>query len=212
MPTRSWFVVVALTLAPAVVLVGAPPVAAQPVVTEDNAKAVADAVVGELEREEIVPHKTVFATIIAGYHTDVAGFGELRLGYGKGKHKRNLLFPTTTLWRFSAAVRGSYGRADAVEGSLLAGWGKVGPLGFTIEAGLDARLTGSGAAGPMLALGFRLGPLGIHGAMAWRMVGETAGAAATIGLGYSFKDFIGPGEVAKARAKDELKLRGVPIP
>ncbi len=210
MPTRSWFVVLALALA--VVLVGAAPAAAQPAVTEDDARAVADAVVGELKRAEIVPHKTVFATVIAGYHTDVAGFGELRLGYGKGRHKRNILFPTTTLWRFSAAVRGSYGRADAIEGALLAGWGKVGPLGFTIEAGVDARLTDGFAPGPIVALGFRIGPIGIHGAMAIHFDGDDTGGGGTIGLGYSFKDFIGPSEVAKARAKDELKQRGVPIP
>ena len=185
---------------------------AQPV-TEEEAKKVADVIGVELRREEVVPHKTVFATILGGYHGDVAGFAELRVGYGKGKYKRNLLLPSTTLWRVSAAVRGAYGRTDSVAASLLGGWGKISLLGITVEAGVDAHLTpGDAAFGPIGTIGLRVGPLGLHTTVWTHLTGDESDTGFTIGLGWTFKDFKSPGDVAKERAEDELRLRGIPIP
>lgn len=180
--------------------------------TDADAKAAADVVVGEMKRTEVVPHSTVFASVIAGYHGDVAGFGELRVGYGKGRFKRNLLWPSMTMWRVSAAVRGFYGRADGVQASLLAGWGKVAPLGITLEAGVDGTLTDERAFGPIASLGIRVGHAGLHTTVWTHVTGDTNDAGFTIGLGWTFKDWLGPADVAKLRATEELKIRGVPLP
>ncbi|MBZ0237946.1 MAG: hypothetical protein K8M05_36880 [Deltaproteobacteria bacterium] len=182
-------------------------------VTEEDAQKVADAVVGELKREEVVPHKTFFASILAGYHGDVAGFGELRVGYGKGRFKRNLVLPTVTMWRVSAAVRGAYGRTDSVAASLLGGWGKVSLLGVTLEAGVDAHLApGDVTLGPIATLGLRVGPFGLHTTVWTHLTGEETEGGFTIGLGYTIKDWKSPSEVARERAKEELLERGVPLP
>lgn len=186
---------------------------AQPTVTEADAKKVADAIGVELERTEVVPHKTVFASLIGGFHGDVAGFTELRVGYGKGRYKRALLLPTVTMWRVSAAVRGAYGRTDSVAASLLGGWGKVSLLGVTVEAGVDAHVSpGDVDLGPIATLGFRVGPVGLHTSVWSHLTGDQSDMGFTIGLGYTVKDFKSPSDVAKERAEAELKLRGIPIP
>ncbi len=197
---------------PLVLALAAGSAAAQPV-TEAQAKAVADVAVGELKRTDVVPHQTIFASIVAGYHGDVAGVGELRVGYGKGRYKRNLVLPTVTMWRLSAAVRGAYGRTDSVAASLLGGWGKVSLLGVTLEAGVDAHLApGDVALGPIATLGLRVGPVGLHTTVWTHLTGDETEGGFTVGLGYSLRDFKSPGDVAKERAEEELRSRGLPLP
>lgn len=184
---------------------------AQP--SESDAKRVAVVIGDELTRKEVVPHKTVFTSLIGGFHGDVAGFGELRVGYGAGRYKRNILLPTVTMWRVSAAVRGAYGRTDSVAASLLGGWGKVSLLGVTVEAGADAHLTpGDAAFGPIATLGLRLGPVGLHTSVWTHLTGDENDTGFTIGLGYTVKDVKSPADVAEERARDEAKARGIPIP
>ena len=180
--------------------------------TDADAKAAADIAIAEMKRTEVVPHATPFISLIAGYHGDVAGFGELRVGYGKGKLKRNLLLPSTTLWRASLAVRGAYGREDSVAASLLGGWGKVSWLGITLEGGVDAHLTpGDVTFGPIGTIGVRAGPFGLHTSV-WSHLGDAGDTGFTIGLGYTMKDFVSSSEIAKDRAEDELKAHGIPVP
>jgi hypothetical protein len=182
--------------------------------TDADAKAAADIAIAEMKRTEVVPHATPFASLVAGYHSaDVAGFAELRVGYGKGKLKRNLLLPTTTLWRVSAAIRGTYGRSDSVSASLLGGWGKVSYLGFTAELGPDIRISPDVSFGPIVTLGLRVGPFGLHTSV-WSHLsgsGEHDGGL-MIGLGYTLEDFVSSSEIAKDRAEAELKARGIPVP
>jgi hypothetical protein len=190
---------------------------AQPSVSEEDAKKVAVAIGDELGRTDVVPHQTVFASLVGGFHGDVAGFAELRVGYGKGRFKRALLLPSVTMWRVSAAVRGAYGRTDSVAASLLGGWGKVSLLGITVEAGVDAQVSpGDLSLGPIATLGFRVGPVGLHTSVWSHLTGDESDTGFTVGLGYTIKDFKTPSDVAKERAKERLKLeleqRGLPLP
>lgn len=189
---------------------------AQPVVTEEDARKVAEVVVDELKKEDTVPYKAKLFSIIAGYHSDVAGFGELRAGFGKGKFKRSMKLPSVTMYRLELAVRGAYGRTDSVAGSLLAGWGKVSYLGITLGAGVDGHFApGDLAFGPIASLGFRVGPVGLHTSVWSHLTGEETDTGIAVGLGFTKGDFMSPADVAKARAEERVKLelraRGIPV-
>lgn len=190
---------------------------AQPAVSEEDAQKVADVVVEELTKEDTVPYRAKLFSIIAGYHSDVAGFGELRVGFGKGKFKRSMALPSVTMYRAELAVRGAYGRSDSVAASLLGGWGKVSYLGITLAAGVDAHLApGDVAVGPIAAIGLRVGPVGLHTSVWTHVTGDEPEGGITFGLGFTKGDFKSPADVAKERAKERVKLelqqRGIPLP
>lgn len=90
----------------AILLVGA---LATPAAADVQADAMA-----ELTRKEVHAKRGPLRSRHAGYHGDVAGSGELRVGDGAGHFTESLLFPTMRLWRASAAVRGACGRDDLV--------------------------------------------------------------------------------------------------
>ena len=190
---------------------------AQPAVSEEDAKKIAAVVVEELTKEDTVPYKAKLFSVIAGFHGDVAGFGELRLGFGKGKFKRSMKLPSVTMYRAELALRGSYGRSDALAASLLGGWGKVSYLGITLEAGVDAHVApGDLAFGPIASIGFRVGPVGLHTTAWTHVTGDVSDSGIAVGLGFTKGDFMSPSDVAKARAKERVKLelqeRGIPLP
>ncbi|HUQ05069.1 MAG TPA: hypothetical protein VM261_21350 [Kofleriaceae bacterium] len=190
---------------------------AQPTVTEEEARQVAAVVVEELTKEDVVPYQAKLFSFIAGYHGDVAGFGELRAGFGKGKFKRSMTLPSVTMYRVELAVRGAYGRTDSIAASLLGGWGKVSYLGITLEAGVDAHLApGDVAVGPIGSIGFRVGPVGLHTSVWTHVTGDESDSGIVVGLGFTKGDFMSPADVAKARAKERVKLelqqRGIPLP
>ena len=189
---------------------------AQPAITEDDARKIGSVVVEELKKDDVVPYKSPLFTLIAGYHGDVAGFGELRVGYGKGRFRRKMITPAVTLKRIELAVRGAYGRTDSVAGSLIAGWSKVSVLGIQLGAGVDVVVAGGGAVvGPIATLGFRVGPFGLHTSV-WSHFGDYGGVGYTVGIGYTKNDFKSPADVAKERTKERIKLeleqRGIPMP
>lgn len=164
------------------------------------------AVLTELRREEVVPYKTPLLAVHAGYHGDVAGLVELRLGYGKGRFKDSLLFPTMTLWRVSLAARGAYGREDSIALSLLGGWSKVSLFGVSLEAGADARVdSGDGNLGPIASGALRIGQLGLHVTTWAHVLDDDTDWGVAVALGLNLKDYQGNADVAKDRAKDKLK-------
>lgn len=182
----------------------------------EPARGAARTLVGLLGPDDVVPHRGLFVTGMLGYHGDVAGFAELRLGYGRGRHQRRLLFPTTRVWRVSAAVRGAYGRDDSVAVSLLGGWSKVSLFGLVLEGGVDARLDpGDRAVGPIVSAALRLDGLGLH-ATTWAHVTDATAWGFTIGLGWTFGDHRNTvdsaADRARQRARDEAGARGVPLP
>jgi hypothetical protein len=201
----------------AIVALAAGTAAAQPVVTEEDARKVGSIVVEELKKEDTVPYKSPIFSLIAGFHGDVAGFGELRVGYGTGTFKRAMITPTVTLKRVELALRGAYGRTDSVAGSLMIGWSKVSLLGIQLGAGVNTHLApGDVALGPIATLGFRAGPFGLHTSVWTHLTGDESDTGFTIGLGYTKNDFKSPADVAKERAKERVKLeleqRGIPLP
>src|SRR5688572_16230575 len=143
---------------------GAAPAPSPPAEEPSRGERIAAATFEELQRTERVKHKGPLLSLHAGYHGDVAGMAELRLGFGTGSATESLLFPTTRLWRFSAAARGAYGRHDSLALSLLAGYSRITLIGFSLEAGVDARVIGDGDAafGPIASLGIRVGKMGLH--------------------------------------------------
>jgi hypothetical protein len=190
---------------------------AQPAISDEEAKAVADVIVEELTKEDTVPIKAKVFSFIAGYHGDVAGFGELRAGFGKGKFKRSMTLPSVTMYRVGLAVRGAYGRDDSIAASLLGGFGMVSYLGITLDGGLDVHVApGDLAFGPIVSLGFRVGPVGLHSSFWTHTGGDKTVAGVAFGLGFTKGDFMSPADVAKARAKErvklELKEHGIPVP
>jgi hypothetical protein len=190
---------------------------AQPAVSEEDAQKVADVVVEELTKEDTVPYKTKIFSVIAGYHGDVAGFGELRVGLGKGRFKRSMALPSVTMYRAELALRGAYGRTDSIAASLLGGWGKVSYLGITLAAGADVHLApGDLAVGPIATIGLRVGPVGLHTSVWTHVTGDEPEGGITFGLGFTKGDFKSPADVAKERAKERVKLeleeRGIPLP
>lgn len=164
------------------------------------------AVLTELRREEVVPYKTPLLSLHAGFHGDVAAMAELRLGFGKGRFKDSLLFPTMTLWRVSLAARGAYGREDSIALSLLGGWSKVSLFGISLEAGADARVdSGDGNLGPIVSGALRIGKLGLHVNTWAHVLDDDTDWGVSLALGINLKDFKGHVDVAKDRAKDRLK-------
>jgi hypothetical protein len=163
--------------------------------------------VAELKRTEKVPHKGLLVSLHAGYHGDVAGMGELRLGFGTGTSKESLLFPTTKLWRFSVAGRGAYGKEDSLSLSALAGRSHVGFAGYSLEAGLDARVIGDGdpVFGPIVSLGIRFTKLGLHTNVWTHFVEDDNDWGFSIALGMNMGDYVSPADIAKKRAKARIK-------
>jgi hypothetical protein len=191
-----------LILACATVCLAAAPAAAQLPTREQ----VQTAVITELRREEVVPYKTPLLSLHAGFHGDVAAMGELRLGYGKGRFKDSLLFPTMTLWRVSLAARGAYGREDSVALSLLGGWSKVSLFGVSLEAGVDARVdSGDRNLGPIVSGALRVGKLGLHLNTWAHVLDDDTDWGVSVALGINLKDYKGHVDVAKDRAKDRIK-------
>lgn len=162
----------------------------------------------ELTRKEVHAKRGPLVSLHAGYHGDVAGFGELRLGYGTGHFTEALLFPTMRLWRVSAAVRGSYGRDDSVAVSLLGGRSVVSILGWSLEGGVDARVIGDGDTnlGPILSGGFRAGRLGLHVNGWTHVLEDDLDWGFTVGVGLNLFDYTGATDVAKARLEAKAGL------
>lgn len=161
----------------------------------------------ELASAPIVPRQGLLYGLHAGYHGDVAGMLELRVGWGTGKTKESLYLPVTKLWRISAAARGAYGREDTVALSLLGGLSRVAIIGYSLEAGLDARVIGDGDAafGPIASLGIRSGKAGLH-VNVWThfAAGETDWGF-SLALGFNLRDSVGAGDVVRKRARQRVQ-------
>lgn len=171
----------------------------------------------ELASAPIVPRKGLLYGLHAGYHGDVAGMLELRVGWGTGTTRESLYLPTTKMWRIGAAARGAYGRHDTLALSLLAGRSHVGILGYSLEAGLDARVIGDGDAafGPIASLGLRSGKLGLHVNVWTHFVDGETDWGFSAALGFNLKDSVGAGDVMRKRARARLEAElpsGVPRP
>ncbi|HRK96389.1 MAG TPA: DUF2889 domain-containing protein [Rhodospirillales bacterium] len=61
-------------------------------------------------------------------------------------------------------------------------------------------------------VGLRVGPVGLHTTVWTHLTGDETEGGFTVGLGYSLRDFKSPGDVAKERAEEELRSRGLPLP
>ena len=159
----------------------------------------------ELTRKRTHDKRGPVISLHAGYHGDVAGFGELRVGYGAGSFTESLLFPTMRLWRVSAAVRGAYGRDDSVAVSLLGGRSVVSILGWSLEGGVDARVIGDGDLdlGPIVSGALRVGRLGLQVNGWTHVLGDDLDWGFSVGLGVNLGDYTGASDVAKARIKEK---------
>jgi hypothetical protein len=162
-----------------------------------------DAALAELTRNETHPRRGPLVSLHAGYHGDVAGMLELRVGYGTGSFTESLLFPTMRLWRASVAARGAYGRTDTLALSLLGGRSVVSLLGFSLEGGVDARVLGGGDAnlGPLVSGALRVGRLGLHVNGWTHVLEEELDWGFSVGLGVNLFDYAGATDVAKARIR-----------
>lgn len=164
-----------------------------------------DAAMAELTRNETHPKRGLLVGLHAGYHGDVAGMLELRLGYGTGSFTEALLFPTMKLWRADLAIRGASGRTDSLAVALLAGRSVVSLVGFQLEAGLDARVLGGGDAnlGPIVGGAFRLGRLGLHVDGWTHVLDDELDWGFAVALGVNLGDYTGATDVARARIREK---------
>ena len=105
----------------------------------------------------------------AGGATDLVGggfAGELSAGTTWGRENTGL-FGDLDLHRIAGSLRLSTDEVNTVAASLAYGYTSCGLGGYSIDAGLDARLSDGVAAGPMLRLTGRFGPLGLFVSSWW---------------------------------------------
>lgn len=140
------------------------------------------------KREEKTVHQP-FLTGTLGFHGDIAAFAEVKVGYGYGKHVDQFLFDEWNLWRAALAVRGAIGRHDSVAASALLGYGTISLVGLVVEAGVDAKLTGTRNLGPIVQATVRVGPIGLGGGGWVHLLEDERDWGWNVGLSWTFGDF-----------------------